>query len=292
MKKTISLTLILFMYFSLVSTAFAADIKNLPYDSTLPRVIDKADILTESEEKRLNELIENIVTDYSFDLVILTVNSIGNKTVQDFADDYYDYNHYGYGESSDGILFMLNMSERDYYSSTTGKGIDVFTDYSLDFLHNEVVSHLSSGDYFYAFERYIILIGEILESEKTSGIIYDNDNPFDDNFIESIPKANTGYFPDTEYILIALLVGFFIAFVAVSNMKGKMKTAVFKNSARDYVIPGTFVLTKEADRFLFRTTTRVKIENDTSNTGGKAGGGSSVHTGSSGTSHGGGGGKF
>ena len=74
-------------------------------------------------------------------------------------------------------------------------------------------------------------------------------------------------------------------------MNKKMKTAVFKKSAKDYVEAGTFVLTKESDRFLFRTTTRVKIENDTTNTGSKSGGGS-VHTGSSGTSHGGGGGKF
>ena len=74
-------------------------------------------------------------------------------------------------------------------------------------------------------------------------------------------------------------------------MNKKMKTSFFKKSAKDYVEAGTFVLTKESDRFLFRTTTRVKIENDTTNTGSKSGGGS-VHTGSSGTSHGGGGGKF
>ncbi|NLA73067.1 MAG: hypothetical protein GX848_04480 [Clostridiales bacterium] len=291
MKKTIFFTVILFICFSLVFTAFAASLNDSQYDSSLPRVIDKADILTNSEEKKLNELIENIMSDYLFDVVILTVNSIGNKTVQEFADDYYDYNHYGYGENSDGILFMLNMGERDYYTCTTGKGIDVFTDYSIELIHGQVISYLSSGQYFQAFRQYIILVSELLKEEQAGGIIYDYDKPFDSNFIEILPKINTSVLPAKEVIFVSILIGFFISFASVSVMNKKMKTAVFKKSAKDYVEAGTFVLTKESDRFLFRTTTRVKIENDTTNTGSKSGG-SSVHTGSSGTSHGGGGGKF
>ena len=314
MKKTIFFTVILFICFSLVFTAFAASLNDSQYDSSLPRVIDKADILTNSEEKKLNELIEDIMSDYLFDVVILTVNSIGDKTVQEFADDYYDYNHYGYGENSDGILFMLNMDERDYYTCTTGKGIDVFTDYSIELIHSKVISYLSSGQYFQAFRQYIILVSELLKEEQAGGIIYDYDKPFEDeplneeqtgggiiydydkpfdsNFVEILPKINTSVLPDKEVIFISIFMGFFISFASTSIMKRKMKTAVFKKSAKDYVEAGTFVLTKESDRFLFRTTTRVKIENNTTTNTGSKSGGSSVHTGSSGTSHGGGGGKF
>lgn len=287
MKKTLSLIIIFIALCSFVFISYAAGQNN----DTLPRVVDKANLLTSLEEEKLSEMIKDINEKHSFDIVILTVNSIGNKTAEQFADDYYDYNNYGYGENFDGLLFMLNMEERDYYTSTTGRGIEVFTDYSIDFIHGEVINYLSSGEYFQAFEQYLSITGELLHQEQTNDIIYDYDKPFEYDFAETLPKIRTVKLFDIEVLFASLLFGFIIAFISVFSMKNKMKIAIAKHSAKDYVLPGTFVITKQADRFLFRTTTKVKVEKSSSNVSGKAGG-SSVHTGSSGRSHGGGGGKF
>ena len=37
-------------------------------------------------------------------LAVVTVNSLEGKTAEAYADDYYDYNGYGYGENDDGLF--------------------------------------------------------------------------------------------------------------------------------------------------------------------------------------------
>mgnify|MGYP007069805701 CR=1 FL=1 len=55
-------------------------------------------------------------------------------------------------------------------------------------------------------------------------------------------------------------------------------------AAQEYTKPGSLRLTMNSDRFVNRTVTTRVIQNNNSNS---SGGGSSVHNGSSGTSHGG-----
>ena len=81
------------------------------------RVIDDANIISESEEAELNDKIKDIQSD-NFDVVILTVNSLGSKSEQEYADDYYDYNGYGFDDEHSGVLFLISMGERKYHIST------------------------------------------------------------------------------------------------------------------------------------------------------------------------------
>lgn len=249
------------------------------YDSTLPRVIDEAGILSDYEEAGLEALIDGIISTCSFDVVILTVNSTGEKTVEQFADDYYDYGNYGYGENADGLLFMLNMGGRDYYTSTSGKGIEVFTDYGIEYIGDMVAGELSDGEYFKAFSQYLGYVESFLQDEQNNDIIYDTDTRYKENPFNL----------DFRIIIMCLAAGFIVSLITVSAMKNKMNTAKPRDSARAYVENDSFNLTFNEDRFLFRTTSRVKVQKNTSS--GSAGG-SRTHTGGSGRSHGGGGGKF
>ena len=84
-----------------------------------------------------------------------------------YADDYYDYNGYGAGADNDGILLLLSMEDRDWWISTTGYGIDAFTDYGIDVIGDEIVPDLSNGDYYSAFTEFIDLTDDFLaEAEK------------------------------------------------------------------------------------------------------------------------------
>lgn len=284
MKKTSAALLALYLAICLSAGVFASGgtLYSRPadytYDSALPRVIDEAGLLSDYEKSGLEALIDGIISTYSFDVVILTVNSTGEKTVEQFADDYYDYGNYGCGENADGLLFLLSMSGRDYYTSTSGKGIEVFTDYGIEYISDMVVSDLSAGEYFKAFSRYLGYVEKFLQDEQNDNTIYDIGKRYREN-----PFAL-----DLRTIAICLAAGFIASFITVSAMKNKMNTAKPRDSARDYVGEDTFNLTLNEDRFLFRTTSRVKVQKNTSS----GGGGSSTHTGSSGRSHGGGGGKF
>lgn len=62
------------------------------------------------------------------DVVVVTTNTLVKKTVQEYADDIYDYGNFGYGQDKDGILLLISLGEEnDCYISTCGYGITAFT---------------------------------------------------------------------------------------------------------------------------------------------------------------------
>jgi len=255
------------------------------------RVIDHANLLTSKEESALESTIEKIAAEYRMDVVILLENSI-DQSPRYYAADFYDYGGYGYGDSHDGILFLLSMEERDYFTLTTGSAIRAFTDYGLEQIHGDIVPYLSAGDYANAFQRYLIHVEKFLEQDRL-GQQYDLDHPlrFDSDSsafdygisyvsysVSPLEQANA-VFP------IILIIALVIALITVFIMKGQMKTIRRKAGAASYVKEGSFQLTRQQDIYLYTTTRRRKIETNSS-------GGSSTFRGSSGRSHGGGGGKF
>ena len=71
-KKFIWLLCFLCICLSISTPVFAAD--------SVPRLVDKADCLTDSEEKNVLSLLDEISTRQKMDLVIVTVPSLGGKT--------------------------------------------------------------------------------------------------------------------------------------------------------------------------------------------------------------------
>ena len=61
-------------------------------------------------------------------------------------------------------------------------------------------------------------------------------------------------------MLIAAIAALLIALITVSVLISQLKQAKNQSSASNYVVPGSFCLDYESDRFLYRTTNRRKIE--------------------------------
>ena len=241
----------------------------------LPRVVDNADLLTDAQEKSLSDKIDNITEKHDFDVVILTEESIDGYSPMSYADDYYDYEGYGADSAGDGVLFLINMEERDWWISTKGYGITVFTDYGIDKIGDIMVPDLSDGNYYNAFETFLSTTEEYIKSAD-SGKPYDVDNTY---------KTSADR---TRLILISvgvgLGIGLVVALIVVLIFKSQLKSVKFEFAAREYEVKSSFNVTRSHDVFLYRNVTkRKKPENN---------GGSSTHIGSSGSSHGGGGGKF
>ena len=85
---------------------------------------------------------------------------------------------------------------------------------------------------------------------------------------------------------ISLIVGFIIALSVTGSMKSQLKTIRREPAAGSYVVDGSMRVTENREFFLYRNITRREKPKSNSK------GGSSTHRGSSGTFHGGGGGKF
>lgn len=265
MKKFLFVMILaLVLSLAFVSTAFA----------DLPRVVDEANLLTEDEEQALEKHIDKIIRKQKFDVVIVTTNSCDGMPLRNYADDYYDYNGYGIGKGHDGVLFLVSMEDRECHIFTTGFGITALTDWGIDYISNEIQGDFSDGYYYEGLSSFVDLTEEFVVQAKT-GEPYDVHN-----------KRMTG----RDYLIrfiIAAVIGLIIAFIVTGIMRSKLKTKRPNPLAHEYM--QGFEITNSRDMFLYRDVKKIpKPQND--NRGG--GGGSSIHIGSSGRSHGGGGFKF
>ena len=232
------------------------------------RLVDDANLLEDYEEEKLLEELDRISEKLNFDIVVVTTNFTGGKSSMAYADDYFDYNGYGMGENYDGALLLVNMGAREWHISTTGYGIEALSDSDIDQIGEMVANHLSYGTYADGVE----LFAELIEAEVRDA--------------KDTEKLDIGEI--FLRLLLAIIAGGVLAFIPVSVMKKKLDNVDAKKEASDYVRRDKIVMTEQRDMFLFSNISRRARPKDT----GSRSGGSSIHIGSSGRSHGGGGGRF
>lgn len=261
-NKWLSALLAVLLCFTFVIPAFAAPVSSV-------RVLDGADLLTASEAADVAAALDEVSEQHSMEFAIVTVDSLGEFTPADYADDTFD----DLFDGADGALLLVSMQYSDWYISTCGSAIRVFTDAGIDYIGEKVSSLLSDGKYADAFEKFAELCDQFATQAETG-------EPYDSNNLPREPLS-------AIWILIAIVVGFVLAGMVVSGMKSKLKTVRAQNEAANYVRDGSMNLTNSRDLYLYHTVTRAKKADNN-----KRSSGSSTHTSSSGRTHGGGGGKF
>ena len=221
-------------------------------ERTLPLVVDNADVLTDAQEADFTAKLEELGAKYDLEVAILTVDTYEGKDGQAYADDFYDYNGYGYGENDDGLMIVFNTGledgTRNITLTTHGTAIDYITDIERDVIFEMMIPSLKNGNYVEAFDYFIT-------------------------------EADASIDPSTPlfYIPLSIVIGFALAFLVVKIQASKLKTVRQNVDAADYV--GDVMLTGEADLFMYRNVNRVAKKSDS---------GSTTHTSSSGRTHGGG----
>lgn len=228
----------------------------------ISRVVDCAEILNDTEEEKLKDKLDEISEKYQCDVSVVTEESINGQNPQDYADDYFDYFGYGLGEDKSGILLLVTMEERKWQISTHGKAIKIFTDRCQKEISDSFTPYLSDGDYYEAFEKYARGCEDYLSGNNHSG------------------GNNWGI-----RILISLGVGFICALIVSGVMRSQMKTVRMNPDARDYLKEGSLQVTKSHDLYLYSQV--IRTEKPKANPAE-----SSIHTSSSGQTHGGSGGSF
>lgn len=272
---------LLFAVFTVLSFS-AVSVMTVSAAGDLPRLVDKADLLSDSEESDLLNLLDEISERQQVDIVVVTVDSMKGETAMVYADDFYDYNGYGIGSGQDGILLLISMDERDWYISTHGYGITAVTDAGREYMSEQFVSDLSAGDYAAAFTNFARLCDDFITQAKTG-------EPYD-----------VGHLPDDTFepvwgLIVALGFAFIISLIVTGIMRGQLKSVHSQPEANNYIKQGSMQLTKKNDLFLYRHVDRRKKPENNSSSGSSSSnhsGGSRTHTSSSGRTHGGGGGKF
>lgn len=206
------------------------------------------------------------------DVIVVTTNDLENRsTATELADDIYDQCGFGYGESKNGLLLLISMQDRDWAISTCDSAITAFTDAGIDYIGEKITPSLSGGDYAAAFNTFADLCDDFITKAKTG-------TPYTSRTLPKEPLSPI-------YIPVAIAIGLVLALIIVGCMKAKLKSVRFKAAANSYVKSDSLNVTESSDLFLYNTITRTKKPKDNDS-------GSSTHTSSSGTTHGGGSGKF
>ena len=236
------------------------------------RLMDMASLLSDEDVDSLTARLDELSLRQKMDVVIATTDTLEGKSIVEYTDDLYEYCSFGYGANRDGLILVISMEDNDWYISTCGYGITVFTDAGIKYIGKQIVPYLSDRDFVGAFTTYITLCDEFITQART-------DKPYD---IGNLPREPLS----PGWILACLIISFILSCITVGKMKAKLTTVRAQAAANSYMKDGSMNITDSREMFLYKNVTRTKRSSESSS------GGSSTHTSSSGTSHGGGGGKF
>ncbi len=226
---------------------------------TSVKIYDYANLFTEEQLQSLSKKLIDTGEKRKMDLVIVTTDETKGRSSMEYADDFFDYNGFGFGDQNDGVLLLIDMEHRTAWISTTGKAISIINSDRIDKILDKVAPPLTDGDYEKSCLAFV---------NKTNHYLLDN------QFIS----------PQTFLIFvgISLAVGAIgAAIMAASNRLVK------KGTQAGAYLSSEMALTGHSDTFLHSSVTRTAIPKNTS-----SGGGGGSHSGSSGASHGGGGRSF
>ena len=259
-------------------------VQPIPEGRLLPRLVDDAGLLSKSDQSELLAKLDEISERRQLDVVVVTNNSLGDKTVEQYADDFFDYNGYGYGENDDGILLLLSMDTREWAISTYGKAIDIFTDQGQQYMTDDFLPYISDAKYYKGFSRFAELCDEFIGQYNESGSAYDSDH---------LPKEPFGV---AGALGGSLVVGLIAGLIVALTLKSQLTSVKPQTMATAYTMPGSLKITDRTDLFLYHNITRVARPKDTDSSSRHSSGhshsSSSTHTSSSGRSHGGSHGHF
>lgn len=270
MKKT---RLLSKAFYILMSCALLMMPTMVTYANSLPKVVDMAGLISQDELQDLDTRCDSVGEQYGLDVVIVTDTNSSISSAMEEADDYFDYNGYGIGDDRSGVLLYINMSTRDYWISTRGYGITVFTDDGINYIGDQISAELSDGNYYQALSSFVDLC-EDFACQAQTGRPYTSSN---------LPK---GPFPAIPYLIISVSIGCLAALIYSLKLKGELKSVAPQNSAVDYISQGSVNVRDAGSIFLYRNVARTERVQSSS------GSSSSTHRSSSGAIHGGGGGKF
>ena len=238
-----------------------------------------ADLFTDEEEKQLSEQAQVLSDTMKMEAVIVTTEE-NPDSAQVFADGFYMEGGFGTGSDHSGILFLIDMDNRELYISTNGQMIRYMTDSRINDVLDDVYNYAADADYYGAAAAFLT------DTEKcySNGISRDQYNYDTETGKISRYRSITVY-EAIGAAVIALLCGGGFAAAVLGSYRLKRKTYRYPYESQAKVH-----FTRRDDQFLHRSITQRRIPRDPPSGGGGGGGSrSSTHTSSSGTSHGGGG---
>ncbi|WP_404328597.1 TPM domain-containing protein [Mesobacillus maritimus] len=242
------------------------------------KVYDEAGLFSEEERVDINDQAISLSEQTEMDIVIVTTNDSQGKSSSDYALDFYEEHGFGYEGTLDGVLYLLNMDEREVYIFTRDKGTDYIDAVRVEELLDRVYPPLGEENYRESAQIFL----EEVESMMAAG------PPVHDTEESSGYSGESGYAYTEEdssasdlsmieklgiYLLISLAIGGIVIGIMAMGNRGRSTV-----NARTYLQDNSFSVTRKRDQHYNTIVTQVKIPKNNNSGGGStfSGGGGGI----------------
>lgn len=264
-----------------------------------PRVFDQAGLFSETEIIQLEEKIVQCRKSTKMDVVIVSAYADGERSAEEYADDYYDYGGFGVGKKASGVLLLYYMDGPgqpggECYISTTGTMINMLTDERIESILDDVYGDLGNRDFAGATEHFLEDVKAYVKEGVESGqYTYDRDTG------EIVRYHSIRLYEVAIAMVIAGILAGSVCLDIKKRYAMKQSSREVSNSLQAYRADCAFHFSVAGDKMVNKYVRSVPIPRNTSSgsggrghSGSSSAGRSTIHTSSSGSSHGGGGRRF
>lgn len=264
-----------------------------------PRVFDQAGLFSETEIIQLEEKIAQCRKSTKMDVVIVSAYADGERSAEEYADDYYDYGGFGVGKKASGVLLLYYMDGPgqlggECYISTAGTMINMLTDERIESILDDVYGDLGNRDFAGATEHFLEDVKAYVKEGVESGqYTYDRDTG------EIVRYHSIRLYEVAIAMVIAGILAGSVCLDIKKRYAMKQSSREVSNSLQAYRADCAFCFSVAGDKMVNKYVRSVPIPRNTSSgsggrghSGSSSAGRSTIHTSSSGSSHGGGGRRF
>lgn len=264
-----------------------------------PRVFDQAGLFSETEIIQLEEKIAQCRKSTKMDVVIVSAYADGERSAEEYADDYYDYGGFGVGKKASGVLLLYYMDGPgqpggECYISTAGTMINMLTDERIESILDDVYGNLGNRDFAGATECFLEDVKVYVKEGVESGqYTYDRDTG------EIVRYHSIRLYEVAIAMVIAGILAGSVCLDIKKRYAMKQSSREVSNSLQAYRADCAFCFSVAGDKMINKYVRSIPIPRNTSggsggrgHSGSSSAGRSTIHTSSSGRSHGGGGRRF
>ena len=264
-----------------------------------PRVFDQAGLFSETEIIQLEEKIAQCRKSTKMDVVIVSAYADGERSAEEYADDYYDYGGFGVGKKASGVLLLYYMDGPgqpggECYISTAGTMINMLTDERIESILDDVYGDLGNRDFAGATEHFLEDVKAYVKEGVESGqYTYDRDTG------EIVRYHSIRLYEVAIAMVIAGILAGSVCLDIKKRYAMKQSSREVSNSLQAYRADCAFHFSVAGDKMVNKYVRSIPIPRNTSSgsggrghSGSSSAGRSTIHTSSSGSSHGGGGRRF
>ncbi|MEH7226722.1 TPM domain-containing protein [Bacillus sp. JJ1566] len=272
-KKVLMIPFFLLILFTFATATFA----NTEY------IFDQANLFSESEILELQEQANSLSEQFQMDIRIVTTNDSHGKSAREYASDFYDSHGFGYGGTEDGVLYLIDMDNREVYIFTRDRIVDYFPDFTVEEILDHVYPYLTEEAFADSAKAFLSDVEATMntgipEGSSSSGGYAQSDG--DTSYPSSATAASDGELIKELLIYLAIAIGIGVISVGVMAMYNRGRSTTTANT---YLESNSFAVTNKMDRHYNTRVTQQKIQRNSN-----SGGGSSFSGGGGGRSGGGG----